>query len=141
MMYFHRSTSGKLSRPLPFHCPAQRITKRGPPARRIAWERKNLPSARLDPTIARYRAPLLSAEVCVVVWIWSSLLTLRQEARRRANIAAAVHDLNALRERLAGAKTRLRGAPEIDLTMTNLLDKHHVARYVSRAASAPMALA
>ncbi len=45
MMYFHRSTSGKLSDPLPRHCPAQRIMKRGRPVRRIAWERKNLPSA------------------------------------------------------------------------------------------------
>jgi hypothetical protein len=53
MMYFHRSTSGKLSRPLPFHCRAQKITKRGPPVRRIAWERKNLPSARLNPALAR----------------------------------------------------------------------------------------
>ena len=35
-----------------------------------------------------------------------------------------------MRERLAGAKTRLRGAAEIDLTVTNLLDKHHVALYV-----------
>jgi hypothetical protein len=41
MMYFHRSTSGKLSRPLPFHCREHQITKRGPPMRRIAWERKN----------------------------------------------------------------------------------------------------
>jgi hypothetical protein len=28
MMYFHGSTSGNSSRSLPFHCPAQRITKR-----------------------------------------------------------------------------------------------------------------
>ena len=77
-----------------------------------------------------YRAPLPSAEVCVVVWVWSSLLTLRQEARRRRNIAAANQDLNRLRERLAGAKARLRGAAEIDLTVASILDKHHVARYV-----------
>jgi hypothetical protein len=51
MVYFHRSASGKLSRPLPSLCPAQRISKRGP--RCIAWERKNLPSARLNPSIAR----------------------------------------------------------------------------------------
>jgi transposase len=77
-----------------------------------------------------YRAPLLSAEVCVVVWVWSSLLTLRQEARRRSNIAAADHDLKELRERLTGTKTRLRGAAEIDLTVAKLLDKYHVARYL-----------
>ena len=34
-----------------------------------------------------YRAPLLSEEVCVVVWVWSTLLTLRQQARRRSKLA------------------------------------------------------
>jgi transposase len=77
-----------------------------------------------------YRAPLLSAEVCVVVWVWSSLLTLRQEARRRSNIAAATDDLKQLRVRLAGAKARLRGAAEIDLNVATILDKHHVGRYL-----------
>jgi len=77
-----------------------------------------------------YRAPLLSAEVCVVVWIWSTLLTLRQAARRRTNIAAATEDLMQLRERLAGAKARLRGAAEIDLKVATILDKHHVSRYL-----------
>jgi transposase len=77
-----------------------------------------------------YRAPLLSAEVCVVVWVWSTLLTLRQEARRRSNIAAATAELVELRERLAGAKARLRGATEIDLKVISILDKHHVSRYL-----------
>ncbi len=77
-----------------------------------------------------YRAPLLSAEVCVVVWVWSSLLTLRQEARRRSNIAAATEELVQLRERLAGAKARLRGAGEIDLKVASILDKHSVSRYL-----------
>jgi transposase len=77
-----------------------------------------------------YRAPLLSAEVCVVVWVWSTLLTLRQEARRRSNIASATAELVELRERLAGAKARLRGATEIDLKVISILDKHHVSRYL-----------
>lgn len=77
-----------------------------------------------------YRAPLLSAQVCVVVWVWSSLLTLRQEARRRSNIAAATDDLTQLRTRLAGAKARLRGAAEIDLNVAAILDKYHVGRYL-----------
>ena len=50
-----------------------------------------------------------------IVWVWSTLLTLRQHARRLRNIAAAVEEFQQLRQRLASAKTRLRGAPEIDL--------------------------
>jgi len=77
-----------------------------------------------------YRAPLPSAEVCLVVWVWSTLLTLRQAARRRNNIAAATEDLVQLRQRIAGSKARLRGAAEIDLKVTSILDKHHVSRYL-----------
>jgi hypothetical protein len=77
-----------------------------------------------------YRAPLLSAEVWSIVWIWSTLLSLHQEARRRRDIAATIEELNELRQRLAGAKTRLRGAAEIDLQIKTLLDKHHVNRYL-----------
>ncbi len=77
-----------------------------------------------------YRAPLPSAEVCLVIWVWSALLTLRQGATRRRNIAAATEDLTQLRERLAGAKARRRGAGEIDLQVKLILDKHHVSRYL-----------
>ncbi len=77
-----------------------------------------------------YRAPLPSAEAWPVVWVWSPLLTLRQEARRRRNIAAAIEALQQLRARLAGAKTRLRGAAEIDLQLKMILEKHHVGRYL-----------
>jgi transposase len=77
-----------------------------------------------------YRAPLLSAEVWSIVWVWSTLLTLHQEARRRREIAAATEELEHLRERLAGAKTRLRGAAEIDLQIKTILDRHHVGRYL-----------
>lgn len=78
-----------------------------------------------------YRAPLPSAEAWPVVWVWSPLLTLRQEARRRRNIAAAIEALQQLRARLVGAKTRLRGAAEIDLQLKVILEKHHhVGRYL-----------
>jgi len=77
-----------------------------------------------------FRAPLLSAEAWPVVWVWSPLLTLRQEARRRRNIAAAIEKFQQLRARLAGSKTRLRGAAEIDLQIRTILEKHHVARYL-----------
>jgi len=71
-----------------------------------------------------------SAEVWSIVWVWSTLLTLRQEARRRRNIAAAIEELKQLRARLKGAKARLRGAAEIDLQVKMTLEKHHVSRYL-----------
>src|ERR1700682_5729343 len=51
-----------------------------------------------------FRAPLLSAEAWPVGWVWSPLLTLRQEARRRRNIAAASEEFQQLRARLAGSE-------------------------------------
>jgi len=77
-----------------------------------------------------YRAPIPSAEAWSVVWVWSTLLTLRQEARRRRNLAAAREELQQLRERLAGAKARLRGAAEIDFQVKTILDRHTVGRYL-----------
>jgi len=77
-----------------------------------------------------YRAPLLSAEVWPIVWVWSTVLTLHQEARRRRNIATAIEELEQLRERLAGARTRLRGAADIDQQVKAIVDKHHVSRYL-----------
>jgi transposase len=77
-----------------------------------------------------HRAPLPSMEAWSVVWVWSTLLTLRQHARRLRNIAAAVEELQQLRQRLASSKTRLRGAPEIDLQIKLIVDKHHVGRYL-----------
>ena len=77
-----------------------------------------------------YRAALPSMEAWSIVWVWSTLLTLRQHARRLRNIAAAVEEFEHLRQRLASSKTRLRGAHEIDLQIKLIVDKHHVARYL-----------
>jgi transposase len=77
-----------------------------------------------------YKAPLPSAEVWTVVWVWSTLLTLHQESRRRRNIVAATEALSALRQRLASPKTRRRSAAEIDLRVTQILEHYHVGRYL-----------
>jgi transposase len=97
----------------------------------LVWDRPN-PRYSDGPRDCWYvhRAPLPSMEAWSIVWVWSTLLTLRQHARRLRNIAAAVEELQQLRQRLASAKTRLRGAPEIDLQIKLILDKHHVGRYV-----------
>ena len=97
----------------------------------LVWDRPN-PRYSDGPRDCWYvhRAPLPSMEAWSIVWVWSTLLTLRQHARRLRNIAAAVEEFQQLRQRLASAKTRLRGAPEIDLQIKLILDKHHVGRYL-----------
>ncbi len=71
-----------------------------------------------------------SSELWTITWVWSELLTLRQRARRTRNIAAAVQELDALRQRLANARARLRGAKEIDERVEEILERHFVTRYL-----------
>jgi transposase len=97
----------------------------------LVWDRPNARSA--DGPRDRwyvYKAALPSAEAWPVVWVWSTLLTLRQSARRRRNIAAAIEALTGLRERLGLARARLRGAAQIDLEVAQILDHYHVGRYL-----------
>jgi transposase len=77
-----------------------------------------------------HRASLPSMEGWSIVWLWSTILTLRQHARRMRNLAAAEEQLQQLRRRLASAKTRLRGAADIDMQVKLILEKYHVARYL-----------
>ena len=97
----------------------------------LVWDRPN-PRARNGPRDRwyLYKAPLPSAEVWPVVWVFSSLLKLRQEARRRRNIAAATEALEALRARLLKARARLRGAAQIDLEVAQILEHYRVGRYL-----------
>src|SRR5262245_3564595 len=75
-----------------------------------------------------FRPLLPSGEGWTVVWVWSTLLTLRKQARRERNMAAAGEELTELRERLAGPRTRLRRAADIDFQVKTILEKHHAAR-------------
>ena len=101
------------------------------PSWELIWDRPN-PRTRDGPCDRWYiyKTPLPSAEVWTVVWVWSTLLTLRQEARRRRNIVAATEALSALRQRLASPKTRRRSAADIDLQVAQILEHYHVGRYV-----------
>lgn len=97
----------------------------------LVWDRPN-PRYSDGPRDRWYvhRVALPSMEAWSIVWVWSTLLTLRQHARRLRNIAAAIEDFEQLRQRLASSKARLRGAAEIDLAVKLTLDKHHVGRYL-----------
>jgi transposase len=77
-----------------------------------------------------YRAALGSREGWSLVWVWSTLLTLHQQNRRHRNLAAATEALTALRQRVLGARARLRGAARIDLAVEEILERYHMRRYL-----------
>lgn len=101
------------------------------PAWELVWDR---PAAR-HPAGPRdlwcvYRDPLGSSEGCLLIWVWSTLLTLHQQARRHRNIAAATEALTVLRRRILSSRARLRGAARIDLHVEQILERYHVRRYL-----------
>jgi hypothetical protein len=71
-----------------------------------------------------------SAEGFAIIWVWSTLLTLRQQARRHRNIATAIEALTALRRRILGPRSRVRGGPRIDLEVELILEKNHARHYL-----------
>jgi transposase len=75
-------------------------------------------------------AALPSREAWPVIWVWSSLLALRQEQSRRERLAAAQEALGELRTRLASPRTRLRTAREVDRRVEQILAQHKVGRYL-----------
>lgn len=101
------------------------------PAWELVWDRPH-PRRRDGPRDRWYvfKAALPSMEVWPIVWVWSTLLTLHQGARRQRQIAAASEELEALHQRLAKARARLRGAAEIDLRVAEILERLHVGRYL-----------
>ena len=101
------------------------------PAWELVWDRPN-PRHGDGPRDhwSVVRATLPSAEGWPVIWVWSSLSTLRQQAWRQRSIAAAEEALGDLRRRLAGARARLRGAAQIDEQVALILEKGQVGRYI-----------
>jgi transposase len=77
-----------------------------------------------------YPDPIGSAEGFAIIWVWSTLLTLRQQARRHRNIATAIEALTALRRPILGPRSRVRGGPRIDLEVELILEKNHARRYL-----------
>jgi transposase len=97
------------------------------PAWELVWDRPN-PRYREGPRDCWYKAELPSAELWTIVWVWSTLLTLHQQARRQRNIAAAIEALTEQHQRLGRA--RARAAAQIDLHLAMILEQHHAGRYL-----------
>ncbi|HEX2681149.1 MAG TPA: IS1634 family transposase, partial [Candidatus Dormibacteraeota bacterium] len=75
-------------------------------------------------------APMPASEGWPIIWVYSTILGLRQEFRRRKNLTVAEQALTGLRDRLAAARARLRGAAQIDLEVVEILQKYSVGRYL-----------
>lgn len=76
-----------------------------------------------------FRAPLPSREAWPVVWLYSALLALRQEYRRRDRIARVTEELNALNAKLAGPRPRRRKRTEVAQRVDEILTEHHAKLY------------
>ena len=63
-------------------------------------------------------------EVWPITWVWSTLLTLHQRARRQRNLSAAIEQLQTLHQRLLAARARLRGAKDIDERVERILARY-----------------
>ena len=101
------------------------------PSWELVWDR---PSARRRDgprdVWSVYCDPIGSAEGFSITWVWSTLLTLRQQARRHRHIATALEALTGLRRRILGPRSRVRGGPRIDLEVELILEQNHARRYL-----------
>jgi len=104
------------------------------PAWQLHWDRPD-PRGRDGPRDQWYLYcdPVGSMEAWPIVWVWSTLLTQHQRARRQRNITAALEALSSLRTRILSPRARLRGASRIDLEVEKILEHYHVRRYVKIA--------
>lgn len=76
----------------------------------------------------RYRVP--SQEGWPLIWVFSSLLRLRQAQSRRERIASAEQELSDLAGTLAGPRCRLRSRYEVRKKIDEILERHHAKRYL-----------
>ena len=75
-------------------------------------------------------APLPSREAWPVVWVYSSLLALRQERTRRERMAAAMEQLEELRATLHNPRCKIRKANEVDERVEAIVRRNKVTRYL-----------
>jgi transposase len=77
-----------------------------------------------------HRSKLPSSEGWPVTWVWSTLLALKQQHRRRERIARASQQLEELASRLAGPKPRLRAKHEIHARIDAIVANNRVTPYL-----------
>jgi len=78
-----------------------------------------------------HRSRLPSSEGWPVTWLFSTLLKLKQEQRRRARLMRASQELDDLKARLEGPKPRLKTKAEIAAKAESILASYHVQRFIT----------
>ena len=76
-----------------------------------------------------YRAELPSREVWPVVWVYSSLLALRRDNRRRERIARAQETLAELNAKLSAPRARRRKRVEVEQRVAEILAQSRAKNY------------
>jgi transposase len=77
-----------------------------------------------------YRSPLPSQEGWPVIWVWSSLLALKQQASRQDRIARARDALEDLDARLVRGRSRMRTPADVKQAVEERLGPLRVRRYL-----------
>jgi transposase len=78
-----------------------------------------------------HRLRLPSSEGWPVTWLFSTLLKLKQEQRRRQRLMRAQQELDDLKARLEGPKPRLKTKAEIAAKAESILAEHQVQRFIT----------
>lgn len=76
-----------------------------------------------------FRAALPSREAWPVVWVYSALLALHQETRRRERMARVTEQLQALNAKLAGPRRRRRNKADVEERVEAILAGSHAKKY------------
>ena len=77
-----------------------------------------------------FRHHLPSKEGWPVIWLWSSLLALKQEQSRRERIAKAQEQLEELQAQLIGSKARRRSHEDVQQRLAAIVGTQQVGRWL-----------
>jgi len=101
------------------------------PAWELVWDRPN-PRSKYGPRDRWlvYKASLPSQEAWPVIWVWSTLLSLKQKRSRHERIAAAQEKLADLDRRLEGPRPRRRSHAQIAQSVEEITARFKVRKYL-----------
>jgi transposase len=77
-----------------------------------------------------FRYPLPSSEGWPVIWVYSTLLALRQAHRRRERIARAIQELDDFNGKLMSPRSRKRTRADVQARIDEILRERKVSRYL-----------